>query len=441
MGAAIMQTAQAQDSGGTQIGLTLSPGLFYEEDETRARLGFGAVYETGTRNQQFSLGFDGAFDSGYDDLADVLRSPRVTLSYGLENRSTALDATISYRRDQISALVFNEISQSDQIDVLLFGDNANSDFLVIGTGQRADLNASTSLTFGREAPFGGTLKLGYRARSYLDTVDPALLDEETSSAGLSLRFVIDPRVTARLSGSIAETDVDDPGTDQRRTSLSAGLDMAVNRALDVSLDVGATQITSTTPLDAETTEEGTSAALSATRALPNGTLSGRINSDVTVGGRLTTLQVDRALDLPRGGSLGFGGGIGQVDDGDLQALARLSWSDETPTARYSVTLDRALAVDGDGDGAVNSQLSLSWQQDLDRVSTFGAGLALRNTDRLDSGADTSRTNLSLTWRRDLTRDWGVRTTYTHSWSRETGTEDTDNYTVFLGLERDFQWRP
>lgn len=424
-GAVAMGTAQAQD-GGTQAGLSLSPGLFYEDDETRARLGFGATFDAATRNQRFSAGFDGAFDSGYDDSADSLRSPRLTLSYGMESRATAIDASLSYRRDKISALVFD--------------DDLNSDLLVTGTGQRADLNTAASLTFGRDAPFGGTVDLGYRDRRYLDTVDPTLLDENTASAGLSLRFVIDPRLTATLALRGSETDIDAPGTDQRRVSVNAGLDVAVTPALTTSLSFGRTRITETGLLGTDTTEGGT-ATLSATQDLPNGTVTGSITTDVTTAGRLTTVQLDRALDLPRG-SLRFGAGLGQLDSGDLQTLARLSWSDETPRAQYGVTLDRALAVDSDGDSAINSQISLSWQQELDQISSLGAGLSLRDTDRLEPAqADSRQTSLSLTYRRDLTQDWGVRSSYTHRWSSETGAADTDDYTVFLGFERGFQWRP
>lgn len=426
VGAVAMGTAQAQDSGGSQVGLTLSPGLFYEDDTSRARLGFGVSYDTATRNQRFSLGLDGAFDSGYDDAADSLRSPRLTMSYGLESRATAVDAQLSYRRDRISALVLD--------------DDLDSDFLVIGTGQRVDLNSSASLTFGRDAPIGGTFDLGYRSREYLDTADPSLLDETTMRAGLALRFTIDPRLTARLSGRVSETDVDGPGTDQRRTSLSAGLDVAVSPTLEAGLTLGASRITDTGLLGTETTE-GATATLSATRALPNGSLSGRISTDVTAGGREISLQVDRAMDLPGGGSLGFGGGVARIDGGDVQTQARLSWADATPTARYGLTLDRALAVNREGDSAINSQIGFSWQQDLDRLSTFGADLTLRDTDRLGVGADSTQTNLSLTFRRSLTQDWDLRTTYTHSWSREDGAADTDDYTVFLGFERGFQWRP
>lgn len=422
--AVAMGTAQAQD-GGTQAGLTLSPGLFYEDEETRGRLGFGTTFETATRNQRFAIGFDGAFDSGYDDIADSLRTPRLTLSYGMESRATAVDAQLSYRRAKIDALVFD--------------DDLDSDFLVIGTGQRTDLNTSASLTFGRDAPFGGTFDLGYRTRAYQDTVDPTLLDEETRSAGLSLRFVIDPRLTARLSGRVSETDVDAPGTDQRRETLNAGLDMAVTPTLDASLTLGTTRITDTGPLGSDTTE-GATATLSATQDRPNGTLSGSISSDVTTAGRQTTVRVDRNIDLPRG-TLGFGAGFSQLDAGDLQTLARLSWSDETPRAQYGLSLDRTLAVNRDGDSAINSQISLSWQQELDRFSNLGAGLSLRDTDRLGTGADSTQASLSLSWRRDLAQDWGLRTSYTHRWSRETGAADSDDYTVFVGFERGFQWRP
>ncbi|MFO8126420.1 hypothetical protein [Yoonia sp.] len=420
-----MGTAQAQDAG-AQVGLSLTPGLSYEDEDSRARLGFGATFDSNTRRQQFSAGFDGAFESGYDDITDSLRAPRLTLSYGIESRATAVNASLSYRRDKISALVVD--------------DDLSSDLLVIGTGQRADLDTRASLTFGRDAPFGGTFDLGYRERSYLDTVDPTLLDENTASAGLSLRFVIDRRLTATLSAQGSETDVDAPGTDLQRVSANAGLNMAVNAALTASLILGRTRITETGLLGTDTTEGG-SATLSATQDMPDGAVSGRISSDVTTAGRLTTLRIDRSLDLPRG-TLNFGAGLGQLDSDDLQTLARMSWSDESPRAQYGVTVDRALAVDRDGDSAINSQISLSWQQELDQISSFGAGLSLRDTDRLDPGrADSRQTNLSLTYRRDLTQDWGLRTSYTHRWSSETGAADTDDYTVFLGFERGFQWRP
>lgn len=424
VGAATAGLVQAQD-GGTQANLNLSPGLFYEDDTTRARLGFGASYDSVTSNQRFSLGLDGALDSGYDDITDALRTPQLSLSYGLESRATALDATFSYRRAQIDALVFD--------------DDLDSDFLVLGTGERADLAASTSLTFGRETPFGGRLDLGYRQERYLDTVDPTLLDEDTRSAGLSLRFDIDRRISLTLAGQFSDTDVDGFGTDQERRSLNAGLDLAVSQSLNASVSLGGSRITQT-GVSGTTVTEGVTATASATQDLPNGSLSGTISSDVTTAGRRTTLRADRSLELPRG-SLSFGAGIGQIENGDLQTLARLSWRNEGPRAQYDITLDRALAVNNDGDRAVNTQFGLSWQQDLDRLSSFGVGLSLRDTDRLDAGPDSTQTSLSLTFRRDLTQDWGVRSTYTQRWSQETGAPDTNNSTIFLGLERGFQWRP
>lgn len=418
--------AIAQDNAGAQIGLTLSPGFVYDDDEGRARLGFDTAYETTTRNQRFLLGLDGAFDSGYEELDESLRSPRLRLSYGRESSATEVTAQLSFQRDTIDALVFD--------------DNLDRDFLESGTGLRTDLNASLGLTFGRSAPFGGSVDLGYRSRGYPDADDPRLLEEETANAGLSLRFTIDPRVTARVSGRFSETDVENPGTDQRRTSVNAGLDLAVSRTLDVSLALGATKVVSTSPVDTET-NEGASSSLTAVRALPDGTLSAAIASDLTAGGRLSTLRVDRAFDLPDGATLGFGAGIGQVDENDVQTLVRLSWSGETRTGGYSVRVDRTLAVNNEGDSALNSIVSLSWRQDLNRVSSFRTGLSLRDTTRLDDGADQTQANLSLGWRRDLTEDWGVRATYTHRWTQEEGADETEDYTVFLGFEREFQWRP
>lgn len=416
----------AQEAG-LGAAATLTPGVLYEDERLRARLNFGAQITAATRNQRLALDFNGALESERGgSVSDSLRDPRLELSYGLESRQSELEANISYRRARISSLAFD--------------DDLTNDLLVIDDGQREDLNLSTALTFGREASFGGTVNLGYRQRTYLDTTDPSLEDEETRSAGVVLRFEIDKRSTVTLSGRILETQVQDTGLDQQSESLTVGVEQAVTPTLVVSASIGASRITDTIG-GFQATREGASYTLSAVQEQPNGTLTGRIASDITAGGRVSTARVERRLELPLG-SLNLALGVGKAGDSTPQPLASLSWLHEMPRATFALALDQAIAVDREGERAVNSQISFNWQQELDSLTSLSAGLNLRETDRLDIGnPDSQQASLTLSLQRTITQDWALRSSYTHRRSRVSGSSDSSEDTFFLGVERGFQWRP
>lgn len=416
--------AAAQDGGLTGT-LSLTPGFLYEDNQSSAQLGFSAGLQAQTKNQRFSLSLNGAIDSA-DRAGSGLNEPRLNLSYGIENRNTAIDTSLSYRRTDIDSLFLEE--------------DLGQEILVLDEGQREDLSVRAALSFGREAPFGGTLNLSHRQLNYLDTTDPSLLDEQTQSADLSLRFEIDRRLTATLEAQVTETDEDGLlGVDQRRESLTVGLDMEVNPALTTSVSMGPSRITDTVG-GIDTVQQGFSYALSAVQALPNGSLSGRIDSSITSAGRLTSIRFGRQLDLPRG-ALRFGAGLTRDSSTETRPLVSVVWQQETPSSTFGLTLDSALEISRDGERAVNNRLRLSWAKELDSLSSVSASLTVRDTDRLDPGTvDTRQASLSLSWSRDLTQDWALRTSYTHSWTREDGRPDDSDNSVFLGLERSFQWR-
>lgn len=430
MGAAALAASPgaAQQEGGVTAGLTLTPGVHYEDERFSPRLGFGAEVRTQTRTQNLALSFNTALD-GTDlssDLSDSLRDPRLNLSYSLENRNTAFETTMSYRRSKISRLFLAEVFDEE--------------FLVLDEGQRSDLNTTAALTFGREAPFGGVLDLRYGQIRYSGTSDPGLRNEDSRAAGLSLRFDVDRRIRMTLAARISETDVAGDGTDQRRESLSLGTELAVSPTLSTSLRIGTSRITETTG-GTEQVRDGVTWGLTAEQELPNGSLSGQIDSDLTAAGRLSTARLDREMDLPRG-TLRFGGGVSQQDGGKLTPIASLRWQHAIPTASFQMSYDRSLRVTRAGESGIDNQLGLSWQQEIDPLSQLGLSMTLRQTERLDAGAsDTQQASLSLSWQRDLTQDWALRASYTHRWTRDAGSRDTRENNLFLGLERSFQWRP
>jgi hypothetical protein len=434
LGAVILGTAPiGAQEGGLTAALTLTPGLLYEDEELRTSLGFSTRLDATTRNQSFMLDFSGALESGRGgSFSDSLREPRLGLSYSVESRQSALETNLSYRNARISSLGF--------VSGLGFADDLTNEFLFIGDGRREDLDVSTALSFGREASFGGTLDLGYQKLTYLDTTDPTLQNEETLSAGGTLRFEINQRSTITLTGLISETKVQDTGLDQRNESLSIGIEQAVSPTLSISTSIGTSRITDTVG-GLKTTREGANYTLSAMLEQPNGTLSGRVASNITTGGRLSTARVERRIALPLG-ALSFALGVGQVDGSTAQPLANFSWQHEMPRATFSLVLDQELAVDRDGERAVNSQIGVNWQQELNSLSRLSAGLSLQETNRLDPGnPDSQQASLSVSFQRALTQDWTLRSSYTHRRSNLSDGSNSSEDTVFLGVERGFQWRP
>ena len=426
---------RAQDDGGLRAGLTLTPGLAYEDDSDprfRARLGFGAELSSQTRSQSFALSLRGALEPAGRPrtLSDALRDPVLSLSYGLERRNSALTASASYRRARISTLFLDDSLGEDVLTLLP------------GEGRRSDLDARAALTLGREAPFGAVLDLSYGQRRYSDTSDPGLRDEDRRGAGLALRFDIDRRLRVTLAGRVQETDVSGGGTDLRRESVTLGAELAVNPTLTLGAGLGAVRITETTG-PVERLREGGTWDVSMVQELPDGSLSARMGSQLTTAGRLDTLRIDRVMELPRG-TLGFGGGVARQGGGDPQPQVGLVWQhNASPTARLRLSLDRALRVTDAGEAGIDSRLGLSWQQEIDPLSRLGLGLNLRQTGPVGGGsaAESQQAALTLDWRRSLTPDWALRSSYTHRWTRTSGTSDRRDNDVFLGLERSFQWRP
>ena len=71
-----------------------------------------------------------------------------------------------------------------------------------------------------------------------------------------------------------------------------------------------------------------------------------------------------------------------------------------------------------------------------------AGLSLRNINVLSAtGNDTTRVDLNLTYRRNVSRDWALVGGYRYSILASDVNEDVESNTVFLGLSRTFAWRP
>lgn len=414
---------QAQeDPAGTT--LTLSHRFEREDGQTTARTGlsFGLRRETRSQYLTFQAGgaLELAFGNGPADLAD----PDLRLTYGHESRNTALTTDLRYR--EVDA-------QSTALD-------DDTGVLITDDGRRRDITTSVRLDFGREAPFGGRADLSHLDQSYSGTTDPDFIDAHTSTAGLSLRFDLTPTVSLRTFGDLSDTDRDGTGTDVRRATVGAGLDLTLNQVLSAKLDLSHERVTESGGVPTET-REGPGAALTLTRQMQNGTLTGGLSTSITTSGRRTRLDFGRKAELPRGK---FDAGLGLVwrDTGSgPDALLRLSWDHEMPRARMRLALSQSLADTSDGDEAINSRLGLSWRQELGREASLTAGMSFRETRYLTGpDPDTSRLGLDLTWRQELRSEIDLVAGYSRSVTRDAGQPDDYSDKIYVGLEKSFQWR-
>ena len=424
LGLAMVVTGAAAQDGGLSAELRFSQRLVSSEGDLTGEslLGFGLSSET--RNQVFEASLDGTYLTAIDSADDSgVIDPRFALSYGLQSRQTAVSLDLAYAEADVDSVF--------ELDAL-------PGIFVIDSGTRARTRLGLDLAFGQEAPFGGTLALGYSETRYSDTTDPGLLDEETGSVDLTLRFDIDRRISARVFAGYSETDRDG-GTDVTRERLGAGADLPVTGTLDAALDLGLTRVTETTG-GSDTVDEGLSFALALTEARPNGAYTATLSSDLDESGRRSTLTLGRSIEL-REASLTARFGLSEGTDGDLRPLYALSYDQALPRSQFGVSLDQAFATDTDGSETLNTRMSVDWAFELTRTSTLGAGLNLRDTEVLGASGDAQRLDLSLTYSHALTEDWSLIGGVTHTIEREDGSADIRSDEVFVGLRTSVGWRP
>lgn len=423
---------QEQGTGRPSLKVTLSERLGWkdgndlneEEDGLTATTNLSLSLSAATPVSALSFDASGGLRNNLSNGSSDVRQPRLRLAYGRESLSSAFDLDLGYRRDDV--------------DSWYLEDDLGIDVVRFATGTREDISTNLGFVFGRGAPFGGSLDLGYRTTTYSDTNDPDLVDGETLDARGRLSFVINPGITALLRGTYSDTDEDAGGRDVLYENVSAGASLAVTQTLTAEIFLGQTRITET-EAGIEDRQEGASLELSFTEDRPNGAWTGSFVSDLNDDGdRRATARINRSLDLPRG-AINAGFGLSQGDDGDLRPLYSLAYLREHPTSRLNVSLDQAFTTDDDGDEALNSRLSVSYNQDLTALSSLQAAVFLRSTDYLGGPEDADRQiDLNLSYRHSLAQDWGLVAGYTHRIDSDDAATDRSNE-IFLSIEKSF-WR-
>lgn len=421
-------TQDGDASGGLQVALSFSEQLRSDADGTALRTDLGLSLSSQTRSQRLVLDLSGGIELGLDNGLDTdIVDPRIGLEYGLENRATALTFSTSYRRSDIDTLSL--------VDTLEDGTA-----LVLDTGQRADLSGTLDLVFGREAPFGATVTLAHAETRFTDTTSAALVNSTTNSGALNLRFDISRVATAFARLSFSDLDRA-TGTDVRRASLGASLDLTLSEAVTATFDLGATRIDQDAPTGS-TVARGAYYGASLVAERPNGSLSLLLDSDISETGRRSTLQVNRSLTLPRG-AITAGAGLSRNSTaGSTDPLYSLGFVQDMPRAQFRADFSQRFSTTTTGIETLESRLNLGLQQDLGPLTRLTAALNLRDSNQLiATGTDSRQADLSLDYAHDITPDWALFGGVRHSLRSTDGQADQTEDTVFFGLRTSLTWRP
>ena len=231
------------------------------------------------------------------------------------------------------------------------------------------------------------------------------------------------------------------GVDRETTGIGAQLNLVVTPISTVNMSLSYDKI------ERSGTQTGANSGLSGgsgwSREMPNGTLGLSYRSDVASNqdGRRSVLTLSRSLDLPRGA---LSAQVGLTGAGSLgtNPLVSLSYNHEFPTAALGISVSQSLTTDNNNNEEINTTLRANYNREINDMSSFGLSGSVFDSNELSAtGNDAQRIDLSVTYRHDLPRDFGLVGGITHSRSSEDGRSDRSSNTVFVGLQRSFDWTP
>ncbi|MGI1661988.1 hypothetical protein ACRDNQ_07090 [Palleronia sp. KMU-117] len=437
-GSAVSQEGGLTFSGRFAESLEFSDNPDFTEDfsgtalTSRTTLGFGLASVTAAQSLALDLGAAWRYTLSTSDnqpTREGLTDPFVRLDYERNSATSLLGFDASY-------------SESDTGDLNFVTDPDSQDIIVDDDGTVARTTLNFGLDTGIGEPFGLSVDAGYSRRTYFDTTDPDLVDNETFDLRGVARFRITPTTDANLIGAYIddrEFDTVD-GYERSTVRLGAGIDHEISGTQRFGFDVTADTI-DTTESGATTTEEGYSFILAYDQDLMNGGFSVEASSILENIGTRNSVSFSRSLDLPDGG-LFLLVGLTNNDTSDVNALIGVDYtrdlSDGQLTARVRQDVTQSSTEDNE---FLNRLISIDYAKEVNSVSGWQTSIGYNESEDLSNGSVDSQARFEISYRRDLTQDWDIVTGYRYREQRSTDENDRTSNTVFLTLQRDFQGRP
>ncbi len=401
----------------------------------RTLLNFGL--ESVTKVQRFTLSIgteieefrDAQNDADTDSTVDVANSS-FNLGYLRNTRNALFGADLRYRESDVSSTFFDD--DFDQDGRVIDQDR----------GTRRSYGFTLRGAVGQDAPIGADFSWRYNEINYEGTDDPDFTDSTLNNFSGRVNFRITPRITTNLNALYRDFNPSGNGVARETIGFGAGTDLILSPVWNASLGLRYDSIDRS---GGEVgTDEGVSLDSSLTRTVSNGDWGLNFSSDVATNdnGRRSFLSVSRNMDLPRGDLSVNVGVTGAGDVIGTNPLIRANYRHIMSTSQLSFGVSQRVVVSDNNDEEINTTLRASYNQQINSLSSFGVNLSFFNRNELrDNGNDGQRVNLSLNYRYDLTRDWGLVSGVSHTLSRQDDRSDRSRNTVFVGVQRSFNWSP
>ncbi len=393
----------------------------------------------------YGVGFDYDFDDGFEAISDVAltlitrtRSETLEFQIGTELVGDYTDGgsnDVDFRNSSAGLVYGRENANSNLRFTARYSEKNLEDEIVDSILTDGGTETTTEFTgryeTGIEGPFGLRLDTRYRERSFTDA-DPDLTDDTLFSLDALARFGLSQNTNLRARAGIRQEDEGDAaGTERQTTYVGIGIGTETAGGLSVTGDLffDDTETTTTAP-PSTATEDGIGVELSVSQARRDGFVAASLSSRIDEAGRRTRADVTRSFDM-RTGQLDVSlGVVDQEDADDLELVGSLNYTVETRSSVLSAELERDATTD-DGETKVDTSLRLAYRRDINAVSGWETQLGYFASEELD-GTDDNRTTASVTYRRDLTEEWSMRTGYAYSKDDDGDAENS----VFFNIRRD-----
>lgn len=396
-----------------------------QDEGTSAVTTFDFSLDSETAGETFSLDLGADIPLFFDDndnSSSTLEDPFARLDYTRENRSTLLSFSTSYRE--------SDVGESN------FLDETVDDNVVTGGGTRELLSGRVALTLGRESPVRTDLSYSY-LRSTFEDADPDQSDSTTNTVAARVTFRLNPVASAFVFADWRDEDRDLASQSDRTTSA-----LGIGTTYDISARSRVTaQLSYDRDEDDTDSNEGLGFQFGATRAVSTGTYSVDLSGTETIDGFRQQVSGGRSYNLARG-SFSFSLGAVKDEGTSVEPLANLQLALQlTEISRFNLGLSQSPDFDDNDDSVIRTRLNVGYNLDINAVSSLSADFQVAEDDRFGTNAGDSRSILaSLSYNRALTRDWDLVGGISYESDQNENRADTNTSTVFLGVERTFDFR-
>lgn len=421
-------------AGGRNLGLSIPE----EGTTTAATTSILYGFKTETRTQSLSLLLGGAFRFGSIAAGNSLETGFTDPTIGLRYSRSAANSRFLF---DVNAQE-SDISQSAPLWSFIDSDGvleAPRDLAdLTGSGNRRSYNASVELETGIEGPLGFKFTLSANGVDYINATSAALSDFDQIKAGVTTSLRFDPVTTGVVDLRYSQYDSANPlNTDRTSQTYEIGFDRSITPVSKLSLRMGYTESRTKTGVLAGGSS-GVTGSVSYSKTLSDGSLTASLNLARSTSGETNTLRFGRQFELPTG-RFGFNLGASSVNGNTPELIGGLNWSGAGKDSNVSLNLNRSVSVDSNDESRFSTTMLAHYDYTINAFSNLAADLSYTVLDRTTLSNGVRRSELELSYRRQLTEDWNLRTGLSYQVRDEDTVGKTDSQNLFVSLSRSFDF--